>query len=134
MNNPYLKRVERRGSMDHGRKSEERVAKSLTARLTSGSGNKAHDKGDMRLSTSVNALEVLRELLIEAKSTNTGSLPLKHEWLAKISDEAKVTGRTPALSVSFVTPEGKGKRHGDWMVIPMDVFREMVDVFSAKDS
>ena len=115
MSNSYLKQVAARGGSGHGRESERRIAKKLGAQLTPASGAVAGAKGDMKLP----------EFLLEAKSTKNATMSLEHGWLVKISTEALNVQKTPALSVSFVTPEGKATPHGDWVLIPMHLFKEL---------
>lgn len=57
--------------------------------------------------------------LLEAKSTTSSSLGLKHEWLGKIAHEARSEGKSPALVVSFVNEDGTPKRDGEWVLIPL---------------
>lgn len=73
-------------------------------------------KGDIDLGT----------VLMEAKSTTSSSLGVKHEWLAKISREARQEGKTPALAISFVTPDGNPTVDGDWVAVPRHVWEEKI--------
>lgn len=63
---------------------------------------------------------------IEAKATTKESMGLKLEWLEKIQREANEGGRHPALSVSFVTANGQPRPNGDWMMIPLWLWQEIV--------
>ncbi|MFI5102878.1 MAG: hypothetical protein ACHP9V_05855 [Terriglobales bacterium] len=101
-----------------GRLSEKRLAKKLGGRQTPASGAMIGAKGDISF----------EKLLMEAKSTTNDSMSLKFEWLAKIAAEARNMGKTPALAVSFVTPTGHDWPDGDWVMVPMDVFKELFDV------
>ena len=69
----------------------------------------------------------LGPVLLEAKSTISDSLALKFDWLAKIADEARRVGKTPALAVSFVSGRGVPFPDGEWVMLPRDVFKEIVD-------
>lgn len=122
--NPFLKRAAKRGTTGHGSVSEKRVGLSLGARMTAASGAKRSDKGDMKLQKG----EV--KLRIEAKSTTSNSMKLELGWMVKILDEAIATNCKPALSVSFVTPEGKARPYGDWVMVPKTDFEEYVDALS----
>ena len=103
-----------------GRISEKRVATSIGARLTPNSGAMAGAKSD-------SILKGKTTYRVESKSTLGKSLALQHEWLAKVNREALETSCTPALTVSFVTPEGKSLPVGDWVLIPLHHFREMTE-------
>ena len=88
------------------RKQEARVAKRSGGRIQPASGATMFRKGDVTAG----------EFLIEAKSTDADSLGVKRKWLEKISDEARVVGKTPALAVTFASvPFGVEK---DWVMVP----------------
>lgn len=107
------------GPADHGRLYEPRAAKSLSARLTPNSGAMAGAKGDMSV----------KNWLIESKTTVDSSLSLKFSWLVKISEEAAVQGKNPALVFSFVLPTGRPKPNAEseWVAVPMQVWKELTD-------
>ena len=67
--------------------SERDVANKLQGRRTVGSGNKWHDKGDIKT----------KDYLIEVKSTKKKSISLKLSWLKKIEKEAIKIGKKSAL-------------------------------------
>lgn len=100
-----------------GRKSENKLAKSLGAKVTPASGAMDSAKGDM----------VHREFLIEAKSTVNKSLSVKLEWLEKVTQESLETGKTPALSIRFTDNDGKALRCGDWVAVPRYVYEEIAN-------
>ena len=100
-----------------GRLSEKRLGKALGGRLTPASGAMLGAKGDIDLGP----------VLLEAKSTINDSLALQYAWLAKIAKEALSLGKTPALAVSFVSEQGGVYPFGDWVMMPRDVFKEIVD-------
>ena len=100
-----------------GRLSERQVAAKLGARVTPASGAMEGAKGDMSLD----------DYLLEAKSSVNKSFSLKHEWLEKITQEALPLGKTPALTVSFTDGSGRPIRNGDWVLIPLTEFKEMLD-------
>lgn len=110
-----------------GRKSERRVAKTMGARLTHNSGASSFDKGDMTLSEFP-----FGRLRLEAKSTSRDSFSIKRETLEKIVDEASAAGDFPAFTISFVLTDGRPKRAGEWAMIPLDIFRELLAL--AKES
>jgi len=120
--NPYLKRAERQTKTAHGNKSEVRVGKSLGARMQPGSGNMAGAKSDARLRAKY-------KFRIECKSTVNKTMALEAAWLTKISYEASATGEIPALTVSFVDPQGKLRleRDSEWVAIPMWAFQQLIE-------
>jgi hypothetical protein len=73
-------------------------------------------KGDMSLD---------KNWLIEAKSTIHESLTIQYSWLGKISQEALVEARWPALTVSFTDRQGRAVNFGDWVLVPRQVWDEL---------
>lgn len=116
---PLLKRMAKRGQTGSGRLSETRVAKSLSARLTSNSGA-ASQKGDMDLERGALRFKA------ESKSTKNAALQLELAWLVKISTEAFNRGRRPMLTISFTDELGK-PRIQDWVAIPKSLFDELTE-------
>ena len=116
IDNPYMRRQAAKQGIGHaGRKSEARLAKALKGRAQPASGALEGAKGDI----------VLPEFLLEAKSTQQASMSLKHDWLLKIAHEAQTKRKDPALSISFVNPDGTPARNGEWVMIPLHVFKRM---------
>ena len=113
--NPYFRRLTSRGKSSHGKASEKRVAKSIGARLTPASGAVQSDKGDFKTPL----------ILGEAKSTIHASITIEYDWLLKIAHEAMHKGKTPALTISFVTGNGDVKRDGDWVLLPLTVLQRL---------
>lgn len=111
---PYLLRQQQHKIGKAGRKSETRLAKALGGRARPASGAMQGAKGDIAFT----------EFLMEAKSTTSASLGLKHEWLVKIAKEALAVGKRPVLAVSFVLPDGNAIKDGDWCCVPRYVFEE----------
>lgn len=99
---------------DTGRKSEKRLAKQLGGRARPASGAMEGAKGDIDFDT----------VLMEAKSTTSGSLALKFEWLAKIAREALQVRKSPALAVSFTDNDGKAYPNGEWVLVPRSLWEE----------
>lgn len=99
-----------------GRLSEKRLSKSLGARLRPASGAMASAKGDMALD---------KNWLIESKSTINASISIEYAWLGKISQEALLEARWPALTVSFVDRQGRALNFGDWVLVPRQVWDEL---------
>lgn len=104
---------------DHGEKSEKRLSLAMRARQTPASGAMRGAKGDFHVRGNV-------DLMMEAKSTVNGSLSVDLGWLVKVSEEAMAVGKLPALTMSFVRPDGKSKPHGDWVAVPLHVFKELL--------
>lgn len=97
-----------------GRKSEKKLTKKLGGRETPASGAMQGAKGDIDLDT----------VLMEAKSTLNASFSIKHEHLSKIAREARRADKSPALSVSFVNQEGKAHPDGEWVLVPMWLWKD----------
>jgi len=114
---PYVLRRNQRRIGKAGRKSEQRVAKEIGARVRPASGAMPGAKGDMEV----------RRALVEAKSTTGNSISVNLDWLAKIAREAMAEGKTPALTVSYVDDDGRPRQDGDWVMIPLYMFRELFE-------
>jgi hypothetical protein len=119
MSNPFLDRIARKGGSGHGRLSEKIQARKMGARLTPASGALQGAKSDA----------TLKNFRMEMKSTVHESLSVKLDWLKKISEEALPLNQIPALSLSFVTPEGKPQTltNAEWVAIPRWAFQELLD-------
>lgn len=119
MPNPYLDRLDAAGKNPHGRKSEKRVAKHLGAKLHRNSGAPRGSKSDASL----------KSVRMEMKSTTLAALMLEMAWLVKITQEALSHGQTPAVTLSFVDANGRPrlKQYGEWVAIPLSVFRELTE-------
>jgi Holliday junction resolvase len=102
-------------------KQETRLAKRSDGKRTRGSGS-GNDKGDVKgAKTSL----VKSELRIEAKSTKHASMSVKRSWLTKITEEARATGQTPALAITFA--ESDPGVDPDWIMLPASaVFGEQI--------
>lgn len=121
--NPYMKRAAAVGSIAHGGKSEARVSKVLGARLQPASGAMRGAKSDMLARTQGYKFRV------ESKSTVKDTMGLDLGWLTKIGHEASQDGSVPALTLSFVTSEGKARtaRNAEWVCVPMWFFQEALE-------
>lgn len=97
-----------------GRASEKRLSKALGGRARPASGAMVGAKGDIALGNT----------LMESKSTTSASMSLKLDWLVKIGNEARAEGKSPALSVSFTNGAGNPWRDGEWVLIPLHVWKE----------
>jgi hypothetical protein len=124
--NPFMDRAAKRGSSDHGKVSEKRVAASLAARLTPASGAMRGAKSDARKKTSTHKFQ------IESKATTSGTLGVDYGWLVKVTEEAMATGSVPALTMSFVDVSGKAKPRGDWIAVPLWAFHQILEELGDK--
>jgi hypothetical protein len=113
---PYILRKQQHRIGKTGRKSEASLARALGGRARPASGALPGSKGDIDLGA----------FLLEAKSTTQESMILKMAWLLKIAREAKSEGKTPALSVSFVDQAGQPFFDGEWVLVPIYKFKEML--------
>jgi len=103
----------------HGQKSEARVVDSLDGKQMIGSGAFDPYKSD---GIQVTATGTYR---IECKATAHKSMSIKYEWLIKIRNEAHSEGQTPILTVSFVDRQGSPIPSGDWVMVPLHVWKEL---------
>jgi hypothetical protein len=113
---PYMLRRQQHRIGKSGRKSEKRLTRDLEGRGRPASGAMAGAKGDIDLG----------QVLLEAKSTTQASMGVKLDWLLKIAREARAEGKSPALSVSFVDEQGQPLLDGEWCLVPMHRFKEML--------
>lgn len=113
---PFLRRKAAHAIGKAGRKSEQRLARDLGGRARPASGAMEGAKGDIDLG----------EVLMEAKSTTGASISVKHSWLAKIGKEARSEGKMPAVAVSYVNEDGSPVMDGEWVLVPMYKFKEML--------
>lgn len=124
MSNPFLKRLERRGTGYHGQVGERRKQRSLGAVRVPASGSMAGAKGDMKKD----------EFLIENKTTIHQSYALNRTTLHKISKEALTTGRKPVVALSFVLPTGASLPGSDWIIMRQADWLELLECSSSKKS
>jgi hypothetical protein len=124
--NPFLNRQQEAPKNAHGKRSEERLAKSLGMRLTPASGAVAGLKGDMRTQQGI-------KVLLEAKSTTATTMPIDLAWLIKIKGEALGKRSIPAVSISFVLPDGKPRGNAsEWVMLPKTEYEDLLE--KANDS
>ncbi len=102
---------------DVGRRSERQVARRLGARLQPASGAIQEAKGDMTTPM----------FLVEAKATERDSYSLKLDTLAKVAQEALSVAKEPALTITFVTGDGRPRPYGRWVMLPERLFKELTD-------
>lgn len=110
---PYRPGQDRKNA--HGTKAERRLSNQLDARLTPASGALQGAKGDM----------TRREFRIESKATVKDSYRLTLDVLCKAADEATEQGQVPAVAVQFTSPDGRLRRCGGWVAIPLHVFDDL---------
>lgn len=102
--------------------SEERVAKALGGEPRMASGAVDSCKGDIALEFGHGVWKFLGE----CKATEGKTLRVDQEWLHKISKEALELERDPFLAMSFITGNGRAKLRGDWVAVPLRVFKELM--------
>jgi hypothetical protein len=117
LSNPYLDRLAKAGKNAHGKKSENRVAKQMKARLHPNSGAMAGAKSDASRTG----------VRMEMKSTTTQTMAIELAWLVKITQEALEHGQYPVVVLSFVDNQGKPRlrQYAEWVVVPLAVFEEL---------
>ena len=94
---------------------EKKVAKEIGGRVVAGSGASMYSKGDVEN----------RDILVECKTTARPNITVKGEWLEKIYMEALDKRKTPALSIELRGKTGIAPQ--DWVLIPLNVFSELVE-------
>lgn len=105
-----------RERMGLGRRAEEELSGRLGADLTPASGALDGAKGDMQAG----------DFLIESKATENGSMSVKYGWLNQVHMCAREKGLDPALSVQFVSADGRPRKNGAWVMISEEDFRELL--------
>jgi hypothetical protein len=115
LSSPYFTRKNKDIIGSAGRRSEKAVVKRLGGRPTPASGATNSGKGDVKV----------EEFLIEAKSTVKASMSIERVWLEKISMQAAMTNRYPALSVTFARDNGSPLKDGAWVMVPENVWRRL---------
>lgn len=116
---PFLRRVNKRDSGLHGRRSESLTAKRVKGVTQPGSGALDGAKGDIKKVTED------RKWLMENKATNGQSFTMKKEWLLKIYQEARETNCTPALSFQFTDDSGRSEVRERWIAVPEHIWLEI---------
>jgi len=111
----YLRRGNAKGKDKGvaGRIAEKSLAKRLGGSLTPGSGGLDGAKGDVKVG----------DFLMENKTSTNDSFSVKKDHLYKIYQEALEVSKTPALSVQFVSSEGKSEKRDRWVMIPEAQFQ-----------
>ena len=71
--------------------------------------------------------------LVENKATEARRFSVRHDWLAKVADEAHDAAKHPALAFQFVTGDARPIRHGTWVAIPEDLFVRMAKALDGVD-
>ena len=115
--NPFLRREAKHPIGRTGRRSEEKLADRIGARLRPNSGAMTGAKGDMTLDN----------LLIEAKSTVHDTLQMKLDWLLKIEREARELGLRPAFAINFTDGSGRPRTGGRWIALREDDLQDLLE-------
>lgn len=104
------KRTKKLEAMDR----ERDFAKELGGVAQPGSGGGDYHKGDVKLP----------DFLLDSKQTDANSILVTASVLAKISAEARQMQKDPGLILTLVTP---GLTAKDWAVIPLSVFKDLLE-------
>jgi len=115
MANPFLKRISGIGRT--GIESEKKTAKSVKGRQTISSGNQLGDKGDIEFQLGDMAVRA------ENKSTQKEFYKLYYKDLCKITHEAVEQNQSPAFIVNFTSGNGKARKHGRWLCLPLEFLK-----------
>ena len=67
---------------------------------------------------------ILKDFLLDDKSTVKGQLTITKEMLIKVNREAREAGKSPALSISFLN---MGLASNTWVCIPIDDFERLIE-------
>ncbi len=108
------------------KKHEDRISKKLGGKRLPRSGGLAWASSPTAKPSANHTLNgdiSTPEFHIEHKRTDCASMSVKQEWLEKVSDGARMTGKDPALAITF---EKKGKYTNDWIMIPLEVFERLM--------
>lgn len=108
---------------DVGRDAERGSMRRVGARRVRGSGAWDGEKGDGRLDTPGD----LPDFLIEHKATQRRSFSVQLAGLQKAAREARQAARQPAFHVVFCDGTGRPVRDGAWVMVPENVWRELVE-------
>jgi Holliday junction resolvase len=104
-----------------GRRAENSLASRLRGETTMASGALARDKGDVKITRKD------WKFLMEAKSTQKDSISLKLDWLLQIAQQALEAGKTASCAINFTNDHGVLRKHGSWIMVREDVFRQLID-------
>jgi hypothetical protein len=104
-------------SIEKSRRQEKVTAAGLGGSTTAGSGNKWHDKGDVKAD----------DLLVECKTTDKKTYILHASDLKKIYGQAILKRSIGVMQVEFVD-------RSSWAVVPWEVFLELYANRKCKES
>lgn len=102
------------------KKHEDRLGKRLGGKRIPRSGGLAWSRWDK---TTANGDVSIPDFHLEHKRTDAKSMSLQQEWLSKVSEGARRTGKDPGVVITF---ERTGKAPEDWALIPLDVFERLL--------
>jgi hypothetical protein len=110
------------------REQERRVAQKMGGKVQRGSGRGGNPVGTplMRLRVG-NRGDVYTDVtLVECKTTDKQSISLHQGYLIKITREAGLSMKSPAVVISFPTmPDGV---ENDWILLPLAVWKKLSDL------
>jgi len=73
-------------------------------------------------------------LHVEHKRTEKSSISLKHEWLEKVVEAARLRGKTPAMVITFTNApvrldwSKEDRVPMDWVLLPLDAITGILDL------
>ena len=97
---------------------ERRVAAALGGKRVKGSGCSPYAKGDVVAAGSAGTAG----WLVECKRSEKASLAIQRAWLVKVTREAMVQGKRPALSVEIAGGAPAHDVEQTWVAVPLSAF------------
>lgn len=108
------------GKYNKSKKHEQRLGDRLGGKRLPRSGGLAWSKWDK---TTANADIKTPEFMFEHKRTIAESMSVKKEWLLKVAEGARRSGKDPGLIVTF---EQAPEKPIEWVMIPLDVLERLL--------
>lgn len=108
------------------KRHETRLSKQLGGKRLPRSGGLAWSKSDP---TTAGGDITAPDFLFEHKRTINKSMSVPHEWLVKVSDGARRTGKDPGVILTF---EKKNTAPEDWALVPLAVLERLLKLAKAE--
>jgi hypothetical protein len=108
------------GRYKRSQKHEQRLGKRLGGKRIPRSGGMPWSKWD---STTANGDISVPKMHLEHKRTDCASMSVQKEWLTKVSEGARRTGKDPGVVITF---EKRGSEPDDWVLIPLEVLERLL--------
>jgi hypothetical protein len=114
------------GRVKKSQQHEKRLAKDMKGRTLRQSGAAPESRWAKHKGGHVSEQGDIKteDFLIEHKSTEKASISLKREWLNKVTEGARRSGRDPAVIITFT--QGM-KVSEDWVLIPKSTFDRLMN-------